>query len=200
MDTSPTYPQPTNNPPAKRAMVFASPLVLSPCVSPLSNNSPLHQSMSSSESAFCSSSSITVFEQPPLSSYLPHSSSSTTYDSNHYPSSISSDNTSLLPLPATKLFHLSLEHSHLSKQSQIDNSLTPQMMLSLSSLTPPPQHTDKHMHSSRNSNLHSYQTNNSSAFLPYNRSVPHSDPTSGNICETSVSSGTDDHLISSVPS
>ena len=49
MEVSPT--QPTHNP-AKRAMIFASPLTLSPCVSPLSCSSPLHHSSLESRPAF----------------------------------------------------------------------------------------------------------------------------------------------------
>lgn len=60
MDISPTQPTPN---PAKRAMIFASPLTLSPCVSPLSCSSPLHHSSLESRPAF--DPPVIPFESPP---------------------------------------------------------------------------------------------------------------------------------------
>ena len=215
MDVSPTQVIPIH-PPAKRAMVFASPLTLSPCVSPLSNNSPLHQSVSSNESrsAFSpASSSMPIFDSSANSRGLSCSSpggfqsSSTSFS---YPTIVMNNTAVSMPPSSSKMFHMTLEssnsahlqspHLSISSSPRSRHDHTSHVVLALSSLTPP----HSHKHSSHPPSLHSYQNNHSaSAFLPYKDSSSHSvvvPSNSNHLCDSTVNSSNEEQFISSVPS
>ena len=199
MDVSPTQAQPLH-PPAKRAMVFASPLTLSPCISPLSNNSPLHQSVSSndSRSAFSpGSTSMPVFDHsrgPSCSSPAGFQSSSTTFN---YPTVLNNSAVPPHPVPSSSKTFLDNNHHPSLRTNRHDH--TSQVVLALSSLTPPPAHSHKHPGCSSHSlPLHSYQNNHTpSAFMPYKDTADRSVIVQSTMCDTTSN---DEKFIGSVPS